>query len=167
MPLIKDKEFVDDPFTQIDDEAALPAGAVIVSLARLQNEAQTLAARKQPLGVIIRADTIGKTKAGENVRDLKTYLPILSLVALEFPEFRNGRGFSAARILRDELHFTGEIRAVGEVLFDQWAYMARCGINAFEVGAQVTLAQFNEALGELSQTYQPASDDKKPILWRR
>ncbi|MDD9841419.1 MAG: DUF934 domain-containing protein [Alphaproteobacteria bacterium] len=167
MPLIKDKQFVDDPFTQIDDQAALPDSPVIVSLARLQTEAQTLAARNQPLGVIIRADNIGKTKAGENVRDLTDYLPILSLVALEFPEFRNGRGFSAARILRDELHFTGEIRAVGEVAFDQWAFMMRCGINAFEVGAHVTLAQFSEALGELSKAYQPACDDKKPILWRR
>ena len=63
--------------------------------------------------------------------------------------------------------FRGEIRAVGEVLFDQWQFMHRCGINAFEVDADVALEVFNEALGELSTAYQPAADTQHGILWRR
>ena len=92
---------------------------------------------------------------------------MLQVVALEFPIYRNGRGFSSARILRQELGFKVEIRATGEVLFDQWQPMSRCGINAFEIDATIPLERFKQALSELSDAYQPSSDNQRGILWRR
>ncbi len=104
---------------------------------------------------------------GEDVRELAPYLEALTVIALEFPSFRNGRAYSSARILRDELKYKGEIRAIGDVAYDQWAYMARCGIDAFEVNQDVTLEQFNTAMAELSDAYQPAADTQNAIPWRR
>ena len=85
----------------------------------------------------------------------------------QFPIYRNGRGYSAARVLRQEFNFDGEIRAIGEVLYDQWAMMNRCGINAFELAPDVTLETFQTALGELSGAYQPAADKNRGALWAR
>ena len=167
MPLIKNKNFHDDPFTRVADEAELPEGAVIVTLERLHKDAEQLMARAADLGVVIQADNIGKTQLGEDVRELAPYLEALSVIALEFPSFRNGRAYSSARILRDELKYKGEIRAIGDVAYDQWAYMARCGIDAFEVNQDVTLEQFNTAMAELSDAYQPAADTQNAIPWRR
>ena len=61
----------------------------------------------------------------------------------------------------------GELRAIGDVLYDQWAMMNRCGINAFELDANVTLDTFQNALGELSGAYQPAADTTRGALWAR
>lgn len=184
--LIKNQKFIPDPFTYLETPpeigaetpseipSELPDGAIIVSLDRLKTDADSLQARNVPIGVVIRADNQGKTKIGEDVRDLIPYLNNLSVIALEFPTFRNGRGYTSARILRDELKYEGEIRAIGDVSYDQLAYMQRCGIDAFEVNDDVTLEQFAGALGELSDAYQPASpQQKKPeqpergIIWRR
>ncbi len=162
--LIKDTDFVENIYQPVGDDDALPQGAVIVSLDRLKAEADTLKTRNTPLGVVIRSDTQGKTLLGEDVRELAPFLSQLSMVAIDFPAFRNGRGFSTARILRDELKFDGEIRAIGDVAFDQWHFMARCGIDAFEVADNVTLDEFKTAMGELSDAYQPAAHtDKRKI----
>lgn len=167
MPLIKNQAFTDNHFVTVADEEALPDGPVLVSLDRLKENFETLKGRNTQFGVLIRADNQGKTQLGEDVRDLAPYLAALAVVALEFPTFRNGRGYSSARILRDEMGYQGEIRAVGDVAYDQWAYMIRCGIDAFEVTDEVTLEQFGQAVGELSDIYQPASDQRHGIPWRR
>ena len=87
----------------------------------------------------------------------------LSLIVLEFPKFRDGRGFSWARLLRTRLRFTGEIRAVGDFLYDQLAFMHRVGIDAFEVPGTITPEIFARALGEMSNVYQPSADGRKTI----
>jgi len=147
----------------VDDETPLAEAPAIISLTRLHDEGAELVAAGKKLGVILRAGE----KQGEDVNALKPFLDNLAVVAIEFPVYRNGRGYSAARILREQMSFRGEIRAVGEVLFDQWQFMHRCGINAFEVDADVSLEAFNEAMGELSAAYQPAADPQRGILWRR
>ncbi|MGC6471940.1 MAG: DUF934 domain-containing protein [Parvibaculales bacterium] len=167
MPLIKDQTFVDDVFVVVADDEALPDGAVLVSLDALKENFDSLKNRNSPFGVLISADNQGKTQLGEDVRELAPYLEALAVVALEFPTFRNGRGFSSARILRDEMSYQGEIRAVGDVAYDQWSYMARCGIDAFAVDEAVTLEQFRQATAELSDIYQPASDRRSGVPWRR
>lgn len=167
MPLIKNQAFVDDRFVIAVDDETLPDGGVLVSLNTLKEKFEILKARNTPFGVIIRADNQGKTQLGEDVRELSPFLGSLDVVALEFPTFRNGRGYSSARILRDEMGFEGEIRAVGDVAYDQWAYMARCGIDAFDVDDKVTLEQFSQAVGELSDIYQPAADQRQGVPWRR
>ncbi len=158
---------VDDDWAYIDDDAALENDAAIISLARLKTEADSLRQRNLKLGVVLRADGDGKTQLGEDVRELAPYLDMLSLVSLAFPVYRNGRGYSAARILREEFKFDGELRASGEVLHDQWAMMRRCGINAFELASHVSLETFEAAMAELSDAYQPASDAQRGALWQR
>ena len=147
----------------LEDETPITNAPVIISLNRLQTEGAALAAAGTPFGVILRAGE----KQGEDVHALAPFIDKLAVIAIEFPVYRNGRGYSAARILREQMNYRGEIRAIGEVLFDQWQFMYRCGINAFEINADISLETFNEALGELSAAYQPAADAQRGILWRR
>ena len=155
MPLIKDGAFATDTFAVAADDAALPDGAVIVSLTRFQKERETLLARNAPLGVVL--------KSAESPEALGDNVHRLSLIVLEFPIFRDGRAFSWARMLRERMKFTGEIRGRGHFLYDQLAYMHRTGFNAFDVPETVTLEQFNRAMGEMTNVYQPSADGKKTI----
>ena len=153
--LIKSGAYAADAFTPVADDAALPDGAVIVSLARFTKEREHLLERNTPIGVRLRSH--------ENPALLGDAVNRLSLVALEFPKFRDGRAFSWARMLRTRLGFTGEIRAVGDFLYDQLSYQHRTGFDAWEVPDHFTLEQFNRALGEMTDVYQPSADGKKTI----
>ena len=165
--LIVDGQTAEEGWVYLDDDAALSDAPSIISLTRLKADADALRARNAKLGVVLEADGDGKTSLGEDVHELAPYLDMLSLVSLRFPIYRNGRGYSAARVLREQMGFEGELRASGEVLYDQWAMMARCGINAFELAADTPLETFKTALGELSGAYQPAADSHRGALWAR
>ena len=165
--LIVDGATAEEGWVYLDDDAALGDAPSLISLSRLKADAEILRARNAPLGVVLEADGDGKTSMGEDVHELAPYLDMLSVVSLRFPIYRNGRGYSAARILREQMGFEGQIRASGEVLYDQWAMMARCGINAFELAADIPLDTFKTALGELSGAYQPAADKNRGALWAR
>ena len=166
MPLIKNKAFIRDNYTMISDEMdyeQFSNQGIIVSLTRLKNETAILKQHTKSLGVLLHAGE----KSGDDVRELIEYMCILDLIAIEFPTFRNGRGYSNARILREELHFTGEIRALGDVSYDQWFFMTRCGIDVFDVSEDITIQQFKDALDVFDDAYQPASDNQQGILWHR
>lgn len=165
--LVKDRAVCADDWVYLEDDAALGDAPSIISLDRLRAESEALKARNAPLGVVLRADNQGKQQMGEDVHELAPYLDMVQLVAIEFPVYRNGRGYSNARILREQLSFTGELRATGEVLHDQWQFMERCGFNAFELAPHISLQEFTAALGELSDAYQPAADSQRGALWRR
>ncbi len=169
--LIKNGEVIDDGWVYVADDAPLGDAPTIITLQRLKDETEALQGndgrRNTPLGVVLQAANQGKQQMGEDVRELADYLDMVTLVAIEFPVYRNGRGYSAARLLREQLQFDGEIRAIGEVLCDQWQFMARCGINAFEIDAGIAVQQFNTAIGALSDAYQPAADGQRGVLWRR
>ena len=153
--LIKSGAYAQDGFAPVADDGALPDGAVLVSLARFQKERDSLLERNTPIGV--------KLQSGENPELLGADVSRLSLVALEFPKFRDGRAFSWARILRTRMGFTGEIRAVGDFLYDQVNYQHRVGFDAWEVPDHFTLLMFNRALTEMTDVYQPSADGKKTI----
>ena len=105
MPLITVDGFREDIFASLDDDAPLPDGAVLVSLSRFQAQRDALIVRNAPIGVRLKSDQ-SPEQLGEDVHRL-------SLVALEFPKFRDGRAFSWARLLRTRLDFKGQVRAVG------------------------------------------------------
>ena len=90
----------------------------------------------------------------------------VTLLAVEFPKFTDGRGYSIARILRDRYGYTGELRAVGDVLHDQLLFMARCGFDAFELKAGKDIDGALAAFDAFSVYYQGAADEPEP-LWRR
>lgn len=156
MPLIKAGAFVEDPFFFVPDGKAFPEDkGVVVTLARFQGERETLFAHHAPVGV--------RLASNENPQVLKADLPRLAVVVLEFPKFRDGRAFSWARMLRTRFAYKGEIRATGDFLPDQLAFMGRTGFDAFEVRQDFTLEEFNRAMGEITLAYQPSADGKKTI----
>jgi uncharacterized protein (DUF934 family) len=147
--------YAQDVFAPVADDAALPEGAVIVSLARFQKDREALLARNTPVGV--------RLQSSENPELLGPDVHHFALIALEFPKFRDGRAFSWARMLRTRLGYTGEIRAVGDFLYDQVNYQHRVGFDAWEVPDHFTLEMFNRALTEMTNVYQPSSDGRKTI----
>ena len=108
------------------------------------------------------AATAVRIEPGEDARDLLPHLGRVALVEINFPVFGDGRGYSAARILR-EAGYRGELRAVGDVLVDQIAYMRRCGFDAFQPDAPLDPAEVEAALSRFPHVYQPAADSAVPI----
>jgi uncharacterized protein (DUF934 family) len=159
MPLIKNAAVADDPWTALHDEADAPAsGDVIVSYARVIEEAPALLQRDGRLGV--------RVAPHEDVAALDLHLDAIALIALEFPRYTDGRAYSSARLLRERYGFDGELRAVGDVLRDQLFFMARCGFDAFEIDRPDAADAFAAAMAELRHVYQPASDGRRAV-WRR
>ena len=103
-----------------------------------------------------------RIEPGDDARELLPHLDRLMLVEVNFPAFGDGRGYSSARILR-EAGYAGELRAVGDVLVDQIAYMRRCGFDAFEPDQQLDKDDVDAAFARWPEIYQPAADDRRPI----
>lgn len=91
----------------------------------------------------------------------------LPLIAIQFPGFMDGRGFSLARLLRDRFNYTGEIRAVGHVIRDQLCYLNRCGFNAFVLDDNINLDKALESLSDFKEAYQTSVDKPSPLFRRR
>ena len=154
MKIIRDRAIVDDDYVHVTDGAEQPVDAKpIVPLADFIKNRETLLARHAAVGVRVPSD-----KLPADIRDLER----LALIAIEFPKFTDGRGYSVARMLRQRHGFRGELRAVGWVLRDQLLYLERCGFNAFELKPGKPLESGLEAFGELSVAYQAAADRRRP-----
>ena len=146
-------------WTTLDAGEPIPAtGDILVDAARWVSENQALRARADKVGVLLQPD--------DEVLALEGTLEGVALVAIAFPKFTDGRGYSSARLLRDRLGYAGELRAVGHVLPDQVFYMRRVGFDALELAdgksAETAIAQ----LDTFSVRYQAAADDSRP-LYRR
>lgn len=160
MPFIKGGRRTDDPFVRVRDEDAVPGERpVLVSAARFLAESDAFARSKAPVGVI--------WPNNRPVTELAPHLDRLALVALVFPSFRDGRAYSQAHILRERYGYRGEVRATGDVLRDQFLFLARAGFDAFEVKKEADAAAFAEALARFSVVYQPAADGRASAFARR
>ena len=156
MQIIRNRKIVDDDFVHVPDGNELPeVGKPIISLARYVKERDQFVGS---FGVRIASD-----KLPSDIPDLHRVV----LIAIEFPRFTDGRGYSVARMLRQRHAFKGELRAVGWVLRDQLYYLERCGFDAFELQAGKPLESALQAFGEFSVTYQAAADDNRPLYRRR
>ena len=107
-----------------------------------------------------------RLEPGDEARDLLPHLDRLKLIEVNFPVYGDGRGYSSARILR-EAGYTGELRAVGEVLVDQVAFMRRCGFDAFAPEAPLDPADAQAAFDRFAEVYQPTPDGRAPIWAKR
>jgi len=145
-----------DPFSNIEDDAPIPAGDVIVSVARFQADGERLLGEGRRVGVRVGAD--------EAVEALAYDLPRLAVVSLEFPKFRDGRPYSAARVLRERLGYGGEVRAVGDVRLDQARFMVRCGFDAFEPADGALPEGWTLAAARFRHVYQRAADARAPAF---
>lgn len=99
-----------------------------------------------------------RIEAGEDVEHLIPHLGRVRLVEIDFPKFRDGRGFSTARILR-EAGYTGEIKATGDVLVDLVFFMRRCGFDSFAPDAPMKREDVEATLNRYPYVYQEAADD--------
>jgi uncharacterized protein (DUF934 family) len=108
--------------------------------------------------------TAVRIEAGEDARALLPHLGRIALVEVSFPSFRDGRGYSSARILR-EAGYKGELRAQGDVLVDQIPLMRRCGFDSFAPNAPIDAATLGAALDRYDFRYQPAADTVVPV-WK-
>ena len=141
-----------DPFVYIEGDEPVPSDvpAIVSSDWLLSASRQRIQGRSAPLGVNWPND--------KPESELAPFLPYLSLIALEFPVFRDGRAYTQARLLRERHGFKGEIRATGDVLRDQFLFMVRAGFDAFEVKKAADADAFVKALQEFTLRYQPAAD---------
>jgi uncharacterized protein (DUF934 family) len=150
---------VEDPFTSVADDQGLPPGDVIISLSRFQLEGEALLGEGRSVGV--------RLESHEEVEALVYDLPQLSVAALAFPKFGDGRAYTSARLLRERFNFKGEVRAVGDVLREQAGYMRRCGFDAFEPADGSTLEDWERATQRFRHVYQRSSDGRAPAFVER
>ena len=161
--LIKDGAVSEDNWqllekTDAPETTEVPAGQVIVPLNVWQAQ-PALSERGDEVGVWLDSDETADL-LGEKAQKL-------SLVAVNFPVFMDGRGFSAARLLRERYGFTGELRAIGGIIRDQLFYLKRCGFNAFQMADEAQLDAAIASLSDFSESYQAAADQPTPLFRRR
>ncbi|ABE59244.1 MULTISPECIES: DUF934 domain-containing protein [Chromohalobacter] len=154
--LIVGRHVVEDDWTLLlEDEAPHSVnGRAIVPLAQWQ------AAPGDDVAPLLASDT-------ELTPELATQLLGAPLIAIDFPKFTDGRGYSLARLLRERYGYQGQIRAVGDVLIDQLYYMSRCGFDAFWLREDQIVEDALNALDTFSLSYQPGTDTPEPLFRRR
>jgi uncharacterized protein (DUF934 family) len=158
--LIKNRRLHSDSWRLLETGAAVPpVGDVIVPLPVWLGKRAALAARDGRAGVWLAPHEDPGALAGD--------LDRLPLVAVSFPKFSDGRGFSTARLLRERYGYRGELRAVGDVLRDQLLFLARCGFDAFALRADQDPDAALAAFDELTEAYQAGVDQPVPLFRRR
>ena len=148
-----------DAFTVVADDTEIPHGPVILSLERFKREGDPLLDEGRLVGVQVEAE--------QAIEDLVYDLPRLAVVALNFPKFRNGCHYSSARLLRERYHYSGEIRAVGDVLVEQGYQMVRCGMDAFSPSDESGPEAWVKAANKFRHVYQKGADDREPAFVER
>ncbi|WP_163557172.1 DUF934 domain-containing protein [Halomonas sp. NO4] len=138
-----------------DPESALPEGPAIVPLEQWRE-----AAPSEDLAPWLASDT-------ELTPELADALQDAPLIAIDFPKFTDGRGYSLARLLRERYGYPGEIRAIGDVLVDQVFFLTRCGFDALSLREDQWLEDALRALNAFSRAYQPAVDEPEPLFRHR
>lgn len=159
--LIKNKAFVaSDPWQLRTEEEAI-SDFSIITLSRWQAEKEQLQALAQAgkLALHLSSDQTADLLADECRQ--------FALICIDFPKFADGRGYSCARLLRERYGFTGDLRAVGDVLIDQLFFMVRCGFSSQALrddqDEQAALAAFST----FSVSYQNDVHDPRPLFRRR
>ncbi len=158
--IVKSRQLVTDDFHLVERGTAadaLPPGNLFVPLELWLEAREQLQARPGRTGVWLDGDDDPTPLLESDDRP--------EPIAIRFPAFRDGRGYSLARKLR-RAGYRGELRAVGDVLRDQIAFMERVGFDAFEIAERQDPAEALAAFDEISVKYQPSADEPLPI-WRR
>ena len=150
----------DDPW-QLYDQNLVTDAALILPLQQWRE--------RQPAAVLagqaISRDAL-LLQANDDPETLQPWLASLPLIAIDFPSFRDGRGYSQAYLLRTRLGWRGELRAVGDVLRDQLAHMRQCGFDAFAVRTDKSLTDALKGLAGLSVLYGRSAIEPRPLFRR-
>jgi uncharacterized protein (DUF934 family) len=156
--VIKDNQIIEDNWTRVDTveaEQVLPDGDIIVPFSYWKQNRDALKGRAGNLAVCLNGD--------DRVEELAADLGQFSLVALDFPAFKDGRCYSHARLMRDRYGFKGDLRAVGDVLRDQLFYLKRCGFSSFFIRHDKDINDALKAFNDFSVKYQTAADGALPV----
>lgn len=151
--LLRNAQIIVDEWRYVEEAAADPAAPLIVSLVQWQLQPDTWLTRGTPLGLVL--------SPAHRVEQLAPDLKYFALVAAEFPGPSEGRGYTQARLLREQLNFKGELRATGYVRRDQLFFLARCGFNSFEL-PDSDIEQASTAFSTFTAAYQPSNDAGLP-----
>ena len=162
--IIKNKTVMEDDWivlrlsgSDTPESVAIPSGRIIVPLKVWQAQRDTLQHRAD-LGVWLASD--------QRAEDLQNDLGAFSLIAVDFPRFADGRGYSIAYHLRARFSYRGELRAIGDVLRDQLFYMQRVGFDAFAPRSDKDIHEALKGLSDFSLSYQASADEALPLFRR-
>jgi uncharacterized protein (DUF934 family) len=157
---LKDGLVVDNSWQLVAADAdTLTAGDILISVTYWQANQQQLADHSGNVGVWV--------DGHEEVEEFAGSIATVPVIAINFPKFVDGRGFSMARLLRERYGYIGEIRAIGQFIRDQLFMMQRCGFNAFQFDSEIDLAAASKSLSDFSDSYQVAADQPEPLFKRQ
>ena len=161
---IVDQEIVDNGIVHIAETeeltaADLPSGQVSVPLNLWLEEKESILNRGDKVAVQIAVDEFPE----DVIEDLNS----IDMIVLPFANHVDGQSYSHAYKLRTRYGYTGEIRAIGDVKFDQLDFLTRVGCNAFELPESENLQTALRAFKEFSDVYQPSADGRRLIFARR
>lgn len=160
--LIKNDQIIDDSWLVVtaaeDAQPTIAAGQIYPLAFWLANKDAILSAG-HPVGVWL--------DSNEDPASLAADAANMAVIAVNFPKFTDGRGYSTARLLRERFGYTGEIRAIGDVLHDQLFLMKRCGFDSFAIRCDKNPEEAIAGLKDFSETYQAAWDQPQPLFRRR
>ena len=164
--IIKNGQIVDDAWLvlklseeQAPESVALPDTPSLLPLAVWLAHKDEILARKQPVGIWL--------ESNEGPESIANDLKHFTIIGVNFPKFADGRGYSTARLLRERFAYSGEIRALGDVLRDQLFLLRRCGFDAFAVRQDKDIEAALAGLNAFSESYQTAVDQPQPLFRRR
>jgi uncharacterized protein (DUF934 family) len=156
--IIKKSAIVEDQWILVAKDATeIPEGAVIVPFS-LWAEHKELLSKRLQLGLWLDSD--------ESPQLITDSLDCFQLIAINFPAFADGRGFSYARELREQHNYSGEVRAIGDFIRDQLYYLKRCGFDSFALNG-VDLESALDSFNDFSDSYQAAVTEPEPLFKRR
>ena len=164
--IIKNGQVIDDTWLVLKlteghtpEAITLPDAPTLLPLAVWLARKDEILARRQPVGIWL--------ESSEGPEAIANDLAHFTVIGVNFPKFADGRGYSTARLLRERFAYTGEIRALGDVLQDQLFLLKRCGFDAFAVREGKDIEAALAGLNAFSESYQSAVDQPQPLFRRR
>ena len=142
------------------ESVALPAGDIIFPLAVWQARKAEIISCHKRIGLLLQPDDRVEAVAGD--------LDYFVVIAVHFPKFVDGRGYSTAALLRQRYHYQGELRAVGDVLHDQLFFLKRVGFDSYALKEDKDAVHAIESgFTTFAEPYQGATDQPLPAFRRR
>lgn len=158
--IIKNDQIIKNDWQLVPkDTVNLPAGKNLILPLALWLKDKDALGNRDDIGVWFDSEDLPTA-------DIATSLQKLPLVAVNFPVFTDGRGFSIARLLRERFEYQGELRAVGYVLRDQLCFMKRCGFNSFDLPENINPVEALASLNDFTEYYQTSVDQPQPLFRR-
>ncbi|MEY2633775.1 MAG: hypothetical protein RIR00_2429 [Pseudomonadota bacterium] len=164
--IIRNAAVVADPWQVFSPEAdsdlqtlPLPTGPQLLPLPVWQARREEILARGEAFGLWL--------APADDPAEIAADLGLFALIAVNFPKFADGRGYSTARLLRQRYGYQGELRAIGDVLHDQLHYLRRVGFDSFALKEGKDPATALPGLTVFSEAYQTAVDQPEPLFRRR